>query len=258
MARPSRRLYGNCVVLSPDSDRPMFRCDRERMEWYLERKLAVLVSEDPPVLRLTFQPKGPGHAGDSYFLQGFKNQCVVCGSQDDLSHHHIVPDGYRRYFPRISYVLGRWMYDVLLLCVRCHERYERMANEFKETIAVEYGIPSSGISNLTRDKLRFMKAAIALERHGDKIPEGRRTLLEGDVKAYLGKDAFTREDLALWKEIQQSIDVTPPGEMIISKIPDIDDFAIRWRWHFMTQMKPRFLPSGWNPERRIYSEPDNQ
>lgn len=248
--------YGNCSVLPPDSDQVMFRCDSDRREWYLDRGLAAPVEGNPHAIRLTFQPNGPGHAGDPYFLQTFKNRCVVCGATDQLSHHHIVPNCYRKHFPRTSQELGRWMYDVLLLDVACHSRYELRAHELKETISKEYEIPSAGISNLTPELIAVMKAAAALYRHGDELPEPKKKHFEGVVKAHLGKETLEKEDCLVWKEIRRSMNTTPAGLLVALRIQDLDDFAIRWRRHFIKSMKPAFLPEGWNPDRRIYSEPD--
>jgi len=248
--------YGNCTVLPPDSDQVMFRCNDDRKDWYLKNKLAVLVSEKPLVLRLTFPPRGPGHAGDPYFLQIFKNRCVVCGVEAGLSHHHIVPDCYRRYWPRTSQELGRWMYDVLLLCLPCHKAYELRAHELKLEISKEYDVPIAGVSNLSQEMLHVMKAAAALHRHAEKIPPPKRTLFENTVKRYLRKETLVPEDYLVYKKISRQAVVTPAGELIAEKIQDVDDFAIRWRRHFLKSMKPGFLPDLWNPERRIYSEPD--
>jgi hypothetical protein len=33
-------------------------CGLKKVRWYLDRDLAELVSEDPPVIRLKFTPKG--------------------------------------------------------------------------------------------------------------------------------------------------------------------------------------------------------
>src|SRR4029077_8632491 len=245
------------TVLPPSSDDVLFRCTNERCDWYLEKGLAVRVSHDPPVIRLTFKPKGPGHSGDPYFIQDFKNRCVVCGDTSSLSHHHIVPDGYRKYFPKDSRQHGRWMYDVLLLCVDCHETYERFAHELKKNISKEYDIDSSGVSTLTRDDVTVLRAAAALYRHGEKIPKPKRDEFESIMKAYLGKPTVSMEDCHLtWKKIKKSAMVTPAGLLIAQKIADIDDFAVRWRRHFVKFMKPKFLPELWDPERRIYSEPD--
>lgn len=252
--KATKGLYGNCVV--KHGEITMFRCGVDRMNWYLEKGLAVLESSDPPVLQINFTPKGPGHSGDPYFLQEFKNRCVVCGKDEDLSHHHIVPYCYRRHFPKDSYEAGRWFYDVLLLCVRCHDRYERQANGLKDEIASEHGISSSGLSNLSKDDVIVIKACAALVKHSDEMPEDRRKYFEGVVKAYLGVEQFTREEAQnVWKNLMDAQEVVAAGVIVVSKLTDFDAFAIRWRQHFMKHMKPKFLPIGWNPERRIYSEP---
>jgi hypothetical protein len=251
--RSSKLLYGNCVVKY--GELTMFRCDADRMYWYLDKGLANVESSDPPVIQLTFKPKGPGHWGDPYFLQEFKNQCVVCGTKDGLSHHHIVPYCYRRYFPRESYETGRWFYDVLLLCVRCHDRYERQASWLKEEIAAEYGVSASGVSSLSSDEIMVSKVGAALYRHGHEMPKDRREHFENILKAYLGKEEITRDDVYhVWKGLLESNQVTPAGGIVVSKVADVDEFAVRWRRHFMQHMKPKFLPEGWNTERRIYSE----
>lgn len=254
--KATNSLYGNCVVMAGDV--AMFRCDQERMDWYVSNGLATVVSMDPPVLRLNFKPKGLGHAGDPYFLQEFKNRCVVCGIEEGLSHHHIVPYCYRRFFPKESYEYGRWFYDVLLLCLECHHSYEHRAHELKITIAHEHGVQPWGTSTLTRDEVLIMKAAAALDRHQDKMPPEKRRKFEDILKAYLGKDVLGPEDpVDVFETIRAGIVTTPAAQIIVAQLKDVDDFAIRWRKHFLRHMKPAYLPDLWNPERRIYSEPDN-
>lgn len=254
-------LYGNCAVYPPDSDRIMFRCEPARMAWYLDRGLAVKVQEDPPIIRLTFKPNGPGHAEDPYFIQEFINRCVVCSNLNDLTHHHIVPYAYRRHFPRESYTTGRWMYDVLLLCVVCHERYEKLAHELKLKIAAEHGISVSGISSIDADTSRAMKSAAALSRHRDVMPKERRELLEKDLKKHLGKEILSDEDYEIWHGFWETVETTSAGKLVAERLKDaaaLDEFAIRWRNHFLKYMKPGFLPKGWDPDRKIYSEPDRR
>lgn len=243
-------LYGNIRVVAPGSNMLMFRTNWERAEWYLRFGLGVL--EEGNVLRLTFQPKGPGHAGDPYFLQEFKNMCVVCGTTRDLSHHHIVPDCYRRYFPRIQDNVGRWMYDVLLLCVACHIRYEEMAFELKTQISKEHGINPGGTTNLNIVMLRAIKAAAALYRHANKMPEARRKCLEADLKVHLGYNPEASGYRKIWKTLSESIEHVPAGKIVMEKVKDVDGFALVWRRHFLKTMKPAFLPEGWVPERKVY------
>jgi len=247
--------YGNCAVLPPDSDVVMFRCNSDRREWYLSRGLAAVVSKDPPVIRLAFKPNGPGHNADKYFTQVFENRCVVCGSTKGLSRHHILPDAYRRHFPRESEARGVWMYDVLVLCIRCHEAYEESADLLKDEIAREFSIPPEGIGHITREQIRVIKAAAALDRAADLMPPDRREGFEGTLKAYLGKATLERSDYRVWRKIQASVKPITAGKLVADRIRDLDDFAIRWRRHFVATTRPRFLPLHWDVERRIYSEP---
>jgi hypothetical protein len=59
-------LYDNCALLAPDGTL-MCRVPRKRIEWYLARGLGEMVADDPPALKLNFQPKANGHAGDAFF-----------------------------------------------------------------------------------------------------------------------------------------------------------------------------------------------
>lgn len=61
-----RPLYENCKVLHPNGDF-MFTCSRRKINFYLEKNLAVVVgeykSDSPVTIRLTFTPKGRGKNG---------------------------------------------------------------------------------------------------------------------------------------------------------------------------------------------------
>jgi hypothetical protein len=248
----SKKLYGNIVALPPHSDEPLFRTNDERAEWYVSLGLAVM--EKPGLMRLTFKPKGIGHQGDPYFLQEFKNVCVVCGGTKDLSHHHVVPDCYRRHFPRAGKEqFGRWMYDVLLLCASCHERYEGTAWRFKKELHQEYGVSGSGETNLDRSMLQTIRAAAALFRHGEKMPEARRSHFEEELRKYFGYDPDKSEYFRIWKDLADEVYFIPVGQILVERhLEDVDEFAIRWRHHFLKTMKPAFMPEYWDADRRIY------
>jgi len=79
------------------------------------------------------------------------------------------------------------------------------------------------------------------------------------VKTYLGKEELLPEDPEnVFDIIKDGIVTTSAAEIIVSKLRDLDDFAIRWRRHFLRHMKPRFLPDLWVAERRIYTEPNKR
>lgn len=249
MAKPcsSAELYGNCSVHGPDGTM-LFRTNADLRDWYLGMGLAKEVG--PKRIDLTFVPKGPGHANDPYFLQDFQNRCVVCGSEALLSHHHVVPKCYRRHFPKDSYQYGRWMYDVLLVCIACHERYEDRALDLKRVIAKEYGVKDTETA-LTKDEIRMVKLSAALRRHGHLMPTARKQEMEAQFRAIAGKEP-TEEALAQAWLLRKKSFTTSAAELITGQISDLDGFARRWRLHFTKAMQPRFLPEGWVPEKAIY------
>ena len=59
------------------------------MVWYLDRRLAEQIDEHS--IKLTFDPKGPGHMNDPniYYLEDRQNHCVVCGSTRNIISHHV-------------------------------------------------------------------------------------------------------------------------------------------------------------------------
>jgi hypothetical protein len=146
------------------------------------------------------------------------------------------------------------MYDVLLLCVDCHDRYEDSAKQLKEAIAIEAGAPPEGSFNLDQTEVRVIKLAAALRRHGDLMPEVRRLELEAELRVLLGKESLGEDDLLQAWQLRLKGRTTPAALLVVRKLEDLDGFARRWRVHFTERMKPRHLPQGWTPDRPIYSE----
>ncbi|KAI6655159.1 gamma-aminobutyric acid (GABA) type B receptor [Oopsacas minuta] len=94
-----RALYENCRLLAPDNEL-LSLIDTRKANWYFERDLAELVSEEPYVVRLKFEPKTRPEKGniDKLYYQAEKqNICVVCGSKDGNGiRKKIVPAEYRK------------------------------------------------------------------------------------------------------------------------------------------------------------------
>ncbi len=194
MSLPSKdKIYGNCKVLHPDGTL-MFRCDDDRVNWYLERNLAEIISPDgePITIQFTFQPKGKGHQGDPFYLQEKSNCCVVCGTKKLLTRHHAVPICYRKHFP--DRLKSRCSHDILPVCVDCHETYEIEAQKLKREIAAKYKIAPHN-SVVDRDFQYAKSAANALMKHSDKIPLERQVFLKERISKHLGHEAL-EEDIA--------------------------------------------------------------
>jgi len=235
-------LYQNCRVYGPDGEL-MFRCNRRRLDWYLARGLAVAQGEDG--IQLLFEPKGPGAGGDRYYLEDRDNICVVCGAAEPLTRHHVVPDSYRKHFPT-GMTAHNW-FDVLLLCIECHEAYEQRALELRRRIAEEHGVPLGGQApTVDKEALRAIKFACALRRHWATIPALRRELLLGELRRYLKKDLITEQDILTASELDTRLGGgLLAGKIIIEQTSDLDAFVRRWREHFIVTMQPRFLSRHW-------------
>lgn len=240
--------YGNCEVLSPDGQL-MFRCCKKKAFWYLDRNLGKKLSDDPLTVQLTFIPKGVGHVDDPYFLQKMVNRCVVCGNEESLTRHHIVPYCYRKFFPLD--LKNHRSYDVIALCVPCHHSYEEYAMNLKKTLAAQYSAPISGTGvKYDKELARARGAAYAFLNHD--IPPERQTELLGRVKNYLQKEV-TDADLheLVDKDPYDFGNYTHHGKIVMEQIKDIENFVRSWRQHFLNTMFPKFLPSFWTVERRI-------
>ena len=240
-------IYGNCKVLDPNG-LLLFRCERKKADWYLNRDLAKLVATEPNyTVQLTFTPKGQGHQGQPFYLQDRKNRCVVCGSEEDLTRHHCVPYCYRKYMPE------EWArftsHDILAVCIPCHEEYETHAFAFKQELGEQYGIPVEGIgSRYDKDVARVRGMSNALIKYGSQIPEERKQEMMGIILDYVKAEGieFTGlEDFVDLDPVNMS-DYIAHGQVVCDKVEDMAAFLSMWRQHFIDTMSPKFLPPHWD------------
>lgn len=207
-------VYHNCRIYANDG-RLLCYCDRRKLEWYLTRDLAKLVDEKPPAIMLLFEPKGrPEDEGNDFYIQSKKNICVGCGEGNHYLRYRIIPSCYRMHFP--EHLKSHRSHDIVLVCVDCHEKAHAAAEKYKKQIAAEYGIPLfirkvvdsahtediSGSSTSTVNvedagvsPLELRTAAMALLRHGPRMPHKRRNELTQIVVKYYGGREISVEDL---------------------------------------------------------------
>ncbi|XP_074985750.1 exonuclease 3'-5' domain-containing protein 2 isoform X2 [Caretta caretta] len=74
-------LYDNCFLHAPDGQ-PLCTCDRKKAQWYLDKGIGELVSTDPFVVKLQFEPSGRPESQVDYYLTVKENLCVVCGKRE--------------------------------------------------------------------------------------------------------------------------------------------------------------------------------
>ncbi|XP_020973967.1 protein RRP6-like 3 isoform X1 [Arachis ipaensis] len=202
-------VYHNCRIFANDG-RLLCYCDKKKLEWYLSRDLAKLVDKDPPAIMLLFEPKGrPEDEDNDFYIQSKRNICVGCGEGSHYLRYRIIPSCYRMHFP--EHLKSHRSHDIVLLCVDCHEIAHAAAEKYKRKIAAEFGIPlyvqrvvhpeqepniqiEEGVS-----PLQLRTAAMALIRHGPRMPQNRREELTEFVlqvvKRYYGGREISEEDL---------------------------------------------------------------
>jgi hypothetical protein len=253
-SRQPKNLYGGWYCQAPNGV-TIFTCDNRKAKWYLDRNLAEKVDEK--TIRLKFEPKGMGHAGDEFYLAPRENICVVCGKGNvEFTFHHVIPFCYRTNFP--DDVKSHSHHDVLLLCSECHEKYEIEAQKLKREIGEEYGYPVN-MHRYTYDSRigRVMKHASAIVLHRDKMPPEKFERCLRTVKDYYGKEEVSEEEInkaALMNPIQENFGFIFHGDYVAAHITDLPAFIIKWRKHFISTMNPKFMPHGWDINKPIYRE----
>lgn len=248
-------LYSNCVILSPDGSM-LCRAGERRMNWYLQKGLAEKTSDDPPTIKLLFEPAGGGDSDDEYMLARKENVCVVCGAADDLTRHHVVPYSYRVHFPEFR--KSHSSYDVLPLCIACHEKYEVKARQFRKEVLDELKVQEDGEGiKVDMRAVKAIKSANAILKHGRRIPAEKMASLRSYLAQYYGKTEITDEDIAAAAQLQWQIvppDYACASRKVVESIADIDEFAKRWREHFVRETNPQYMPKYWDANKKIYGK----
>ncbi|XP_027170056.1 protein RRP6-like 3 [Coffea eugenioides] len=205
-------VYHNCRIFANDG-RLLCYCDRKKLDWYLNRDLARLVEDDPPAIMLLFEPKGrPEDEGNDFYIQSKKNICVCCGEGNHYLRYRVIPSCYRMHFP--EHLKSHRSHDIVLLCVDCHEIAHAATEKYKKQIATDFGIPlyirkvidSDQVQNTSESTdvhfeevgvspLQLRTAAMALLRHGPRMPPKRREELTQIVMQYYGGREISDEDL---------------------------------------------------------------
>lgn len=237
------------MILAPDGVL-LSRCNQSKVDWYLSLGKAELVSNDPVTIRLLFEPSGRECVGDPFVLAGKPNLCIVCGTDEDLGRHHIVPSCFTRWMS-IQVKLDSGLKDCQALCYTCHMKYETIANLKKWEMAKAVGIHPCGLTyDQYADIVAVKKAASALLK--PRVPEERRRQFRETLDQYFGRP-HTPEDLAyiLKWHVHDHKDFKLPWQTIAESVTNYDDFAAEWRQHFVSTMQPRFLPECWSVDRKM-------
>ncbi|XP_060684308.1 exonuclease 3'-5' domain-containing protein 2 [Hemiscyllium ocellatum] len=247
-------LYDNCFLHAPDGQ-PLCTCDRKKAQWYIDKGIGELISEDPFVVKLKFEPSGRPESQEDYYLTTKENLCVVCGKRESYIRKNIVPHEYRRHFP--VQMKDHNSHDVLLLCTACHATSNYYDNVLKQQLATEFNAPI-GCEESVRlledpGRRRVRSGARALLR-AEGLPQTRRKELQDILKAFYGKETLTREILEEGASLETRVfneSYVPHGLKVtqscaVGGLRALMSLEKRWRQHFLDYMQPRHLPPMWS------------
>lgn len=242
-----RKIYGNCRVLSPNGIL-MFRCDEKKANWYLKKNLGEAISDNPLIVKLNFEPNGLGNHDKQFGLSDMPNICVVCGTKNHLTRHHVVPYCYRKHLP--LEIKSHNHHDILSVCVDCHEDYEKFADELKIELSNNYNAPLNFIEEDRKEIFKLSKICSTILRDDLNIPKSRIKYLRSKVKSFFGIKRLTKSTLIKLSTIKIKTSKTH-GEMVVSSLENIQDFIEMWRKHFVDNTKPKFLPDNWKIDSKL-------
>ncbi|XP_068948259.1 exonuclease 3'-5' domain-containing protein 2-like isoform X2 [Petaurus breviceps papuanus] len=247
-------LYDNCFLHAPDGQ-PLCTCDRKKAQWYLDKGIGELVSEDPFVVKLQFEPSGRPKSPKDYYLMVKENLCVVCGKRESYIRKNVVPREYRRHFP--IQMKDHNSHDVLLLCTSCHAISNYYDNNLRQQLAEECGAPigsEEGLRFLEDPFRRQVRSGARALLNAKNLPAYRKEELLQGIKEFFKTEIVT--DLIL-KEAA-SLETRIANESYVSHalkvvqchakggLSSLMQLECRWRQHFLDSMKPRHLPQQWS------------
>jgi hypothetical protein len=220
---------------------------------YITRELAVPVAGTSDCIRLTFTPKGKGNYGNKYYEDGLEYKCVVCGADEKLVRHNVIPHSMKKFF-HVD-VKSHSSHDVLLMCVPCHTVCCQHKEVLKITLSEEMGVLPTGTTTAGDIEAgRVRSAATAILKSGDKIPAERREDLFAKVAEYfcvpvLGVTSEMLEEASGFTAKIGRVPLEDTFEArLVAKLSSSDErraFCQRWRRHMLDTMKPRHLSPHW-------------
>ncbi|KAK1160454.1 hypothetical protein AOXY_G20658 [Acipenser oxyrinchus oxyrinchus] len=249
-------LYDNCFLHAPDGQ-PLCTCDKKKAKWYLDKGIGELLSEDPFIVKLKFEPSGRPESQQDYYLTAKENICVVCGRTESYIRKNIVPHEYRRHFP--IQMKDHNSHDVLLLCTSCHAASNYHDNLLKQQLSEEHNAPlgcEEGLRPLEDPDRRQVRSGARALLKADSLPESRREELLGTLRTFYSLDEVTPALLQEAAGLETRIfndSYIPHGLKVVQAyakggLRSLMELEKRWRQHFLTSMQPRHIPPLWSVE----------
>jgi hypothetical protein len=236
MINKYKKPYDNVSVYSINEEL-LFYCSNRKKSWYLKKDLAIEV--EPNKLKLKFKHSEKFKLTDPYYRKPFDNKCIICGTVENLTLHHVVPTFFRHHLP--EKFKSHMSHDLLPICRKHHDDYEVSANELKSKLIDNYfkSLPYS-------HELIFLCYTYLFK---DKMPKNKKDDLYNKIISING---IFPEDI---DKYFPSLSKKELGFLVINSMDDdnLKDFVIMWRKHFIDIMNPKFLPEKWDINHMIES-----
>ena len=244
-----QNLLGNYTATDPEGNF-LFNCDAKKANWYVNKKnLAVWTNDEQTHFQLKFKPKGPGNRElGKYFTEYIKNQCVICGCEQHLTKHHVVPSCYKKHFSDAC--KSNDHFDVLLICSQCHEKLERSYDERKKTLHKNFKGDLEHQYNSYKELNSFIRTAQKHEEYIDDV--GKIAMVEKAKKIKPEIDSFEKLLNADLIDIGGSLDNEICERVVKDNCDDLKNFIVSWRELFLEYGQPKFLPNGWIEEHQTH------
>lgn len=247
-------LYDNCFLHAPDGQ-PLCTCDRRKAQWYLDKGIGELVSEEPFVVKLRFEPAGRPESPGDYYLMVKENLCVVCGKRDSYIRKNVIPHEYRKHFP--IEMKDHNSHDVLLLCTSCHAISNYYDNHLKQQLAKEFQAPigsEEGLRLLEDPERRQVRSGARALLNAESLPAHRKEELLQALREFYNTDTVTEEMLQEAASLETRIsneNYVPHGLKVVQYhsqggLRSLMQLESRWRQHFLDSMQPKHLPQQWS------------
>lgn len=222
-------MYGNYKVYHP-LGHLMFYCSEKKYNWYLKRNIAIKI--DDKSIQLTFEPKGFGEE-PRFLEEERKNICVVSGKYEDLTKHHIVPTQFRQHFPDVY--KSKNSHDVVVMTREEHDKYERIADVYKEELMNKYITKEEIQYNIDLNNLQ--KVVSTIDNYSHVIPKERLNKLSKRIDKLKNRLNIVVDEINLLKPIDYNI-------LIVERM-GVESLILEWKKHFIENAKPNFLPEWW-------------
>lgn len=250
-----KRIYTN------NGNKLLFYCNQKRYNFYVNNNLAKPFDDgqEGQAAYLLFEPKGDSRTNDEFYLQPIDLICVVCGCDNNLTRHHIVPRSFITEFP--TYVKEHDHHDIVFTCIPCHREYTKYESQFvidlfnkndidyKTTDKITYKYSFKDIANCRVgmnkriNKLNKILTQFAIPQHvRDKLTNRLK-----EEKEFLNL-VNNMKDNSEYKQFIQH-----PYIVAIRKLIDklgYDEVIRTFRQFFVDTANPKFMPKHWSIDRK--------